>query len=43
MKVFDAPSAGRCLHCREWVTARSSAEWRRVVWSACPHCGRIGW
>ena len=34
---------GRCLHCRQEVTARGGVEWRRAVRRPCPHCGRPGW
>ena len=35
--------AGRCLHCRETISAVGSVAWRRVVRRPCPHCGRAGW
>ena len=34
---------GRCLHCRQEITARGGVEWRRAVRRPCPHCGRPGW
>ena len=35
--------AGRCLHCKERITAQGGVAWRRVVRRPCPHCGRPGW
>ena len=34
---------GRCLHCRQEITALGGVEWRRVVRAPCPHCNRRGW
>ena len=34
---------GRCLHCREDITAQGGVAWRRAVRKPCPHCGRAGW
>ena len=34
---------GRCLHCREMITAKGGGQWRRAVRQPCPHCGRPGW
>ena len=34
---------GRCLHCREPITANGGVQWRRAVRRPCPHCGRSGW
>ena len=34
---------GRCLHCRQEITAQGGVEWRRVVRRPCPHCGTKGW
>ena len=34
---------GRCLHCRQVITALGGVEWRRVVRRPCPHCGKRGW
>ena len=34
---------GRCLHCRQEITAQGGVEWRRAVRRPCPHCGRAGW
>ena len=34
---------GRCLHCRQEITARNAVEWRRVARAPCPHCGKAGW
>ena len=34
---------GRCLHCREAITAQGGVQWRRVVRHPCPHCGQRGW
>ena len=34
---------GRCLHCRQKITATGGVEWHRVVRVPCPHCGRTGW
>ena len=34
---------GRCLHCREWISAQGGVQWRRLVRRRCPHCGRPGW
>ena len=34
---------GRCLHCRQEVTAQGGVEWRRTVRRPCPHCGQAGW
>ena len=34
---------GRCLHCRQAITAKGGVEWHRVVRRPCPHCGRQGW
>ena len=35
--------AGRCLHCRQEITAQGGVAWRRAVRKPCPHCGRPGW
>ena len=34
---------GRCLHCRQEITASGGVEWRRAVRRSCPHCGKPGW
>ena len=34
---------GRCLHCRQEITAQGGVEWRRAVRRPCPHCGKAGW
>ena len=34
---------GRCLHCRQTITAKGGLQWRRAVRRSCPHCGRQGW
>ena len=34
--------AGRCLHCREVIGAKTAKEWRLVVRAPCPYCGRSG-
>ena len=34
---------GRCLHCRQEITAQGGVEWRRTVRRTCPHCGKPGW
>ena len=34
---------GRCLHCRQAVTANGGVAWRRTLCGPCPHCGRPGW
>ena len=34
---------GRCLYCREGITAEGGVEWRQVVRGPCPHCHRKGW
>ena len=34
---------GRCLHCRQQITALGGVEWRRVVRAPCPHCRKPGW
>lgn len=34
---------GTCLHCRQAITASGGIAWRRIVRTACPHCGRAGW
>ena len=39
----DNDYQGRCLHCRQVITATGSVEWRRVVRRPCPHCGKAGW
>ena len=39
----DFEHGGRCLHCRQEITATGGVEWRRVVRALCPHCGRAGW
>ena len=31
---------GRCLHCRQEITAQGGVEWRRVVRRSCPHYGQ---
>ena len=33
---------GRCLHCRQEITAQGGVEWWRVVRRPCPHCGKPG-
>ena len=35
--------AGRCLHCRQEISAQGGVAWRRAVRRPCPHCGRAGW
>ena len=35
--------AGRCLHCRETISAVGGVAWRRAVRQPCPHCRRAGW
>ena len=39
----DNEYRGRCLHCREEITAQGGVEWRRVARAPCPHCGKAGW
>ena len=34
---------GRCLHCRQEITAASGIQWRRMVRRPCPHCGKARW
>ena len=34
---------GRCLHCRQEITAQGGVEWRRTDRRLCPHCGKAGW
>ena len=34
---------GRCLHCRQEISAQGGLAWRRPVRRPCPHCGRPGW
>ena len=34
---------GRCLHCRQEITAQGGVEWRRTVRRPCPYCGKPGW
>ena len=34
---------GRCLHCRQEISATGGGAWRRVVRAPCPHCGMLGW
>ena len=34
---------GRCLHCRQEITAQGGVEWRRTVRRPCPHCRKAGW
>ena len=34
--------AGRCLHCRELISAVGGVEWRRAVRRACPTAERPG-
>ena len=34
---------GRCLHCRQEITAQGGVAWRRAVRRPCPHCGKAGW
>ena len=36
-------AAGRCLHCKKWVTAQTRRQWQRAVREPCPHCRRRGW
>ena len=44
-KVFlrQVKHGGRCLHCRKWITAKTSKKWSQAVRRPCPHCGRKGW
>ena len=35
--------AGRCLHCKEPISAVGGVAWRRAVRRPCPHCERAGW
>ena len=35
--------AGRCLHCKQSITAVGGVAWRRVVRRPCPYCGQRGW
>ena len=39
----DNDYQGRCLHCRQVITAKGGVQWRRVVRRPCPHCGRPDW
>ena len=39
----DNEYRGRCLHCRQEITAQGGVEWRRTVRKPCPHCGTEGW
>ena len=39
----DNEYRGRCLHCRQEITAQGGVEWRRTVRKPCPHCGKPGW
>ena len=39
----DNEYRGRCLHCRQEITAQGGVEWRRTVRRPCPHCGKAGW
>ena len=39
----DNEYRGRCLHCRQEITAQGGVEWRRTVRKPCPHCGKAGW
>ena len=34
---------GRCLHCRQEITAQGGVQWSRVIRRPCPHCGAKGW
>ena len=34
---------GHCGHCGGRITARTSAQWHKLVRGPCPHCGRKGW
>ena len=38
----DNEYMGRCLHCRQEITAHGGFEWRRTVRRPCPHCGAKG-
>ena len=39
----DYDYQGRCLHCRQVITAKGGVQWRRAVRRPCPHGGRPGW
>ncbi len=39
----DNQYAGRCLHCRQEISAQGGVAWRKAVRSPCPHCDRAGW
>jgi hypothetical protein len=39
----DNDYQGRCFHCRQVITAKGGAQWRKVVRRPCPHCGQRGW
>ena len=39
----DNDYQGRCLHCRQVITAKGGVQWRRAVRRSCPHCGQQGW
>ena len=34
---------GRCLHCRQEISALGGVAWSHIVRNPCPHCGRAGW
>ena len=34
---------GRCLYCRQEITAQGGVEWHRAVRRPCPHCKRPSW
>ena len=34
---------GRCLHCKEPISAVGGVAWRRVVRRPCPNCSAPGW
>ena len=39
----DNEYRGRCLYCRQEITAQGGVEWRRMVRQPCPNCGKPGW
>ena len=39
----DNEYRGRCLHCRQQITALGGVAWRRVVQRPCSHCGKTAW
>ena len=39
-RADDNEYQGRCLHCRQAITAKGSVQWRGAVRRPCPHCGQ---